>query len=338
MPATAVSSNTSSNRSYQQQVFSFISSIIGQNNNVVMPIELIRFAGDYHTAALLSQLIYWQGKQRDPEGWIWKTYDQWEQELALSKYQVSRSAKALVRMGILETKVARVKLDNGMYGDKAVHYRLIDENFIEMFGKHLSILESKETSLSKSEKVNDQRIRNFTSFPITETTSKTTTDIPELSPPPKQPEPPELPQKETSPSFSSSENNKTTTADVNQTGEDIRIDDLLELIPEDMRKPSIENKIKQAVAAGIALEIIKGCIMYSNDQSDKKTWQRYRSHLGKCIDNQWGEGYTQDAGKEDQAQAFLESRRSMPDSVLQLDAARGCQVSAQVLKERGNAN
>ena len=135
--------------SYQQDIFSLISSIIGQNNNIVLPVEIIKFTGDYHTAALLSQLIYWQGKQKDPDDWIYKTYDQWEAEIMLSKYQTSRAAKALIKMEILETKVARVRLDNGMLGDRAVHYRLKHDEFVKKFTEHLSILESKETSLSK---------------------------------------------------------------------------------------------------------------------------------------------------------------------------------------------
>ncbi len=117
-------------QSYQQQIFSFISSIIGQNNNIPISTELVRLTGDYNTAALLTQLIYWQGKQKDLDGWIYKTYEQWEKEIALSKFQTSRSVKTLIRMGILETKVARVKIGE-QYGDKAVHYRLLQDKLID---------------------------------------------------------------------------------------------------------------------------------------------------------------------------------------------------------------
>jgi len=93
-----------------------------------------------------------------------------------------------------------------------------------------------------------------------------------------------------------------------------------------------------AIEKGLSLELIRSCIKYSNDHSDQKTWQRYRSHLGQCIDGQWGEGYSrEDAGADDAAreQAFLESRRQMPDSVLKYDAGKGCRASQQVLRERG---
>ena len=70
--------------------------------------------------------------------------DQWESELALSKYQVSRASKALVKMGILETKVARVRYVENMLG-------VINDKFIDLFRRHLSIVESQETSLSKIE-------------------------------------------------------------------------------------------------------------------------------------------------------------------------------------------
>jgi hypothetical protein len=113
---------------------------------------------------------------------------------------------------------------------------------------------------------------------------------------------------------------------------------LVLLIPNDMRKPSTVARVAKAVESGLAMDLIKSCIEYSNDHSDQKTWIRYKSHLGQCIDGQWGEGYSrEDAGADDAARekTFLESRRTMPDSILKMDATKGCKASAQILQERG---
>lgn len=322
--------------------------------------EYISITDRFEQALILNQFIYWTERVNDfdqfieeenrkkdihglqeemqelTHGWIYKTASKLSDELMTgwSNATTGRHLKALIDKGYIEVR-QNPKYKWNQTRQYRVNLNLVQED-LHKNGYSLPGFTNAPIQLSNEKspifkmKIQESEMKNV---PIIETI-KNDVRKPESS---SESSPPPEPQ-QTSSSFSSSENNKTTTADVKQTDEDIQIDDLLKLIPEDMRKPSIENKIKQAVAAGIALEIIKGCIMYSNDQSDKKTWQRYRSHLGKCIDNQWGEGYTQDAGKENQAQAFLESRRLMPDSVLKLDAARGCKISAQVLKERGNAN
>jgi hypothetical protein len=50
----------------------------------------------------------------------------------------------------------------------------------------------------------------------------------------------------------------------------------------------------------------------------------------------WGEGYeTGKATNQGSTAAFLESRRQMSTAYLELEADRGCQICAQVLRERG---
>ncbi len=46
--------------------------------------------GDHLAALLLSQIMYWQQRTTDPDGWFSHSYKDWEDELGLSKYQVSR--------------------------------------------------------------------------------------------------------------------------------------------------------------------------------------------------------------------------------------------------------
>ena len=58
----------------------------------------------YTTASFLSYFQYWQGKQRDPEGWIYKSYRKLSQESGLSKSRIETIRKRLLLHGILEVK------------------------------------------------------------------------------------------------------------------------------------------------------------------------------------------------------------------------------------------
>lgn len=301
--------------SYQQNIFSLISSLIGQNNNIVIPVEIIRFTGDYHTAAILSQLIYWTGKQRDPDGWVYKTYDQWEKEIVLSKYQTSRASNELVKMGILETKVARVRLDNGMLGDRAVHYRLNQDEFTEKFTKHLSILESKETSLSKVKELNFPKSSSLTDLTITETTGINYDNVPE--PLSQVPAPQE---NEGSPSSSLSESELISI-----------IAGLMLLIPEKHRKPSVENTVKKALKSH-SEDYIRAAIAYTVANSNGNTVQKFKAYLGKTIENHWHEGFQPDKAPDNSL--IKKEFENMPENVLRMLASAGNHFAAEELKKR----
>jgi len=124
---------------------------------------------------------------------------------------------------------------------------------------------------------------------------------------------------------------------VNHNNLELAIAALVLLVPEDMRKPSVVAKIAGAVESGIATATIRGCIAYSNDHSDQKTWQRYRSHLGRCIDEKWGQGYQRDNGEDQEAKdkAALQGRRGLPDHVLKVQSDQGDKYAKQILQERG---
>ena len=45
---------------------------------------LARALGDVKEAVFVCQLAYWRGKEQDPDGWIYKTREEIEQETALT--------------------------------------------------------------------------------------------------------------------------------------------------------------------------------------------------------------------------------------------------------------
>lgn len=163
----------------------------------VIPIknELLGFCnGDYPTAALLTQLLYWNNKTRIKGGWIAKSAKDWYQELYLSQRQISRVTKQLVKLKLIETKNKKFN------GSPTIHYRLWETEFKEAFMEYLetdtSILTKGKNPIERKGEINFVE-KNKSILPndrnsigqndemdfakrcksITETTTKTTTEI-----------------------------------------------------------------------------------------------------------------------------------------------------------------
>jgi hypothetical protein len=84
--------------------------------------------GQHNSCILLNQCLYWSSRTSDPEGWFYKTYNQWKQETGLSRYQVNRAIdgdprvenpKIMLRELGIETKVKKAP-----NGNPTVHYRV----------------------------------------------------------------------------------------------------------------------------------------------------------------------------------------------------------------------
>lgn len=313
--------------------------------------EYISITDRFEQALILNQFIYWSERVKDfdqfiveenkrkdmhglqeemeepTHGWIYKTASQLADELMTgwSPATIGRHLKPLIDIGFLEvrqnpkykwnqTRQYRVNLN-------AVGQALYEKGF-SIPGYSL-IQFSDSTSPYFKMKNEDVKVKNVH---YTETTTEIKNDVLlDVTDPSSA-------KTKTSSSFSCSKKEQPTTSTI-----DAAIDALVLLVPEAMRKPSVVAKIAKAVESGMAISLIESCIAYSNKHSDQKTWQRYRSHLGRCIDEKWGEGFTkEDAEADDTAkeQAFIESRRGMPIHVLKIDAAKGCKISQKVLEER----
>jgi len=57
---------------------------------------------------LLSQLVYWTGKQSNPEGWIYKSGEELEEETGLTIYEQRQARGKLKAKGILEENYERL--------------------------------------------------------------------------------------------------------------------------------------------------------------------------------------------------------------------------------------
>jgi hypothetical protein len=64
----------------------------GQINTITIPRPYIDLCGGDHLAALLlSQILYWSDRTKDPNGWFAKSYPEWYDELAMTQYQIHRA-------------------------------------------------------------------------------------------------------------------------------------------------------------------------------------------------------------------------------------------------------
>ena len=95
-----------------------ISTFSGTERHITVPRVYLEMLGDFNTAAFLNQLVFWSDKTRRSDGYFYKTYTEWNEELLLSEYQVRRSAKTLKEKGFIDTKLKRAN------GSPTLHYKV----------------------------------------------------------------------------------------------------------------------------------------------------------------------------------------------------------------------
>lgn len=117
--------------SNQRAIHDLIRSLAGTDNKIVAHRTLCDYMGSLEGGVFLSQLLYWSDKGKD--GWFFKSYREWEEEIYLTEYQVKKCAKLCVERGFLETELKKAK------GAPTVHYRLDFDKFLDSILKNLGI-------------------------------------------------------------------------------------------------------------------------------------------------------------------------------------------------------
>lgn len=62
-------------------------------------------AGSASAGLFLSQAMYWDLRTNDPQGWFYKTYEEWTSETALNRYELDKIRHHLTSINILETQL-----------------------------------------------------------------------------------------------------------------------------------------------------------------------------------------------------------------------------------------
>lgn len=110
----------------QQAIFNLLKNTFGQNNLLTVPTLLVKkLKGDHCAALFLGQLIYWTGKGANPDGWIYKTYQEWEEELFIKKDKAMSIKKKLEELNLITTMVKKIG------NTPVLHYKVNQETLIE---------------------------------------------------------------------------------------------------------------------------------------------------------------------------------------------------------------
>ena len=137
----------------------------GKDNVIPIPVIYIKLLGDYHTAAFLNQLVYWSDKTKRTDGYFYKTYKEWHEELRLSRYQIDKSISKLKELGLIETALKKAN------GAPTLHYKLNTDKLSTWICEKLTngIAENSQMELRKTDKS------------LTETTTEITSETNNIS-------------------------------------------------------------------------------------------------------------------------------------------------------------
>ena len=122
-----------------------ITSFSGHKNVISFPVIYLDIAEDMNTAALLNQMVFWSDKSKRRDGFFYKTYLEWTEEIRLSEYQLRRSVKKLRDLGFIETKVKRAN------GSPTTHYKVNMDKISESILKELQFRNQTNSSLQTEE-------------------------------------------------------------------------------------------------------------------------------------------------------------------------------------------
>jgi hypothetical protein len=152
----------------QQQVIALIKSLSGQANILTIPrVYIDLLDGDITTALLLNQIVYWSDKSSRTDGWFYKTYKEWKAETGLTQFQVSRSAKILSKLGIVNVKRKRAN------AAPTLHYKLDFRLLTNLIIEKLDNRESEQTDCEETQQSENEETQQS----LTEITTETTTEI-----------------------------------------------------------------------------------------------------------------------------------------------------------------
>jgi len=86
----------------REEVLGIIRERRGYDDLLTVPRAFIRLTGDTDSALLLSQLLYWTERAASPQGWVYKSRDDWRLELGLNRYRLDRARRRLRDLGVLD--------------------------------------------------------------------------------------------------------------------------------------------------------------------------------------------------------------------------------------------
>ncbi|HUZ30182.1 MAG TPA: hypothetical protein VMU90_13115 [Solirubrobacteraceae bacterium] len=106
---------------------------------------LVPVCGSVHATLFLCQLLYWEGKQRDPDGWIYKSQRDMEEETGLSRFMQDEARKKLKERRLIEEARRGVPA--------TMHYRIdhqaLEDEWLRTRDSQTRLLETSKLDVGK---------------------------------------------------------------------------------------------------------------------------------------------------------------------------------------------
>jgi hypothetical protein len=112
-------------------------------DNIIFRIKLFAelLDGDQKAGWMLNQVIYWSDRTNDPDGWFWKTYADWYDEIGLTEREIRRIVRGDKRRKTpkktLQDLGIEVSVRRAQTGSPTMHYRINQPLFFAILVDHL---------------------------------------------------------------------------------------------------------------------------------------------------------------------------------------------------------
>ena len=128
-PSEEILNATLEKQTYIKHIDGLIKQAVNKKN-IILRLRIFgeMLGGDPKGALLLNQILYWADRTNDPEGWFYKTYADWEEELGFKESVVRRIIKGDSRIQNPKITLAEVGIETTVKdsptGKPTVHYRV----------------------------------------------------------------------------------------------------------------------------------------------------------------------------------------------------------------------
>lgn len=138
------------------EINDIVKHFVGQSNVIAVPAIFKKWLGSYNAAVMFSQIIYWNSRTEDAEGWFYKSYKEWESEIFLTEKEARTTIEYLEKLNLIETKISKVS------GNPTKHFKLISATFQDLFVKFLETEKTAQALENKGAEGNLPLVRKET--------------------------------------------------------------------------------------------------------------------------------------------------------------------------------
>ncbi|ARK25978.1 hypothetical protein SporoP37_15735 [Sporosarcina sp. P37] len=142
------------------EVRHILAQVSGHDRVVTIPKLYIELTGSLAEAILLNQIVFYSDKSSRTDGYFYKKYEEWAEEICLTERQVRHATKKLKEKELIETKLLKAN------GAPTVHYKLRFDNLVNW------ILTKGKNGILHNVGMDSDK----TSETLTESTTESTTD------------------------------------------------------------------------------------------------------------------------------------------------------------------